>query len=98
VPSALVYDLCLPSEFEGCGDCICGAVEDCGGTVTCIEEELAPPELDGDLSGSECPEIDREDGLTGVLQNVNLRDALRAKVEQCLTKVQAARAGCAAEP
>jgi len=98
VPSALVSDLCLPSELEGCDDCFCITVTDCGGTVTCIEEELVPPELDCDLSGAECPTIDREDGLTGVLQRRDLSDALRAKVEECLARVRAARAACGLEP
>lgn len=94
VPSALVYDGCLPSELEGCDGCVCGAVTDCGGTITCIEEELAPPELDCDLSGSECPAIDREDGLMGALEHENLSQALRETVEACLADVMAAREVC----
>ncbi len=97
VPSGLVFDGCLSSQIDLCDDCACIATDDCGGTVTCIEVELAPPERDCDLSVSNCPAVDREAGLTEVLYG-DLSAPLRAKVEACLADVIAARAVCDPEP
>lgn len=94
VPSGLVFDGCLSSQIDLCDDCGCIATDDCGGTITCIEIELAPPENDCDLSMNDCPSIDRRDGLTGALQQRDLSDALRETVEACLTDVLAAREVC----
>ena len=98
VPSGLVDEGCLPSALEACDDCMCGAFADCGGSITCIEEELAPPERDCDLTGSSCPESARQAALMGALEVENLSDTLRAKVEACLADVVAAREICAPEP
>lgn len=99
-PALVSMEECLPSSF-GCsqapdGLCECEWSGDCAGYVVCVPQDLVPPSADCDLGSVDCPSDMLQDSLESLLLNSGdeLGAELRTSIEDCLGRVEAARAIC----
>ena len=101
--SPLVATGCISSSLEWCtaapdGSCSCTWTDDCGWYLTCVPEALAPRSDDCDVDAVGCPPESWEESLTyAVSGDSRWAPEIRTSVEDCLARVQAARAVCAQE-